>query len=341
MRDSLKTSASRVTLALASALLIIQWAVPPIRGAAHFYLSHRGQTRRAEPSPTKIRDAAGDASRQAKTLPAPVRFRESEGRGLLVSAWVNGVGNFTFAVDTGAGATILSPRVASAARVEVESGGRGIEVGGLSGLSVGGGRKAFPRSLAVGSRENLLPAPRGLVIVAEGLPPDVDGILDPSEAFSPLGYVIDIPNGELRAFDPWLNPVRVANAPPGGAVVQWLTDGGSLRPFVMLGEGRRALLDTGSGFGLAVNEAAAGALGIPGGEGRERGSTRDLAGGRVAARRVRAATVHVGSLVLRGVPTDFLLRTEKGAPVLLGRDALRPFEMTFDPVSRLIMFKPK
>src|SRR3954463_11736224 len=51
-------------------------------------------------------------SRKPTGLPSPIRFREVSGRGLLVSAWVNGAGPYTFAVDTGAGATILSRPVA-------------------------------------------------------------------------------------------------------------------------------------------------------------------------------------------------------------------------------------
>ncbi|HYE15872.1 MAG TPA: retropepsin-like aspartic protease, partial [Pyrinomonadaceae bacterium] len=117
-------------------------------------------------------------------------------------------------------------------------------------------------------------------------------------------------------------------------------EAGSRRPFVMLSEGRRALLDTGSGFGLAVDASAARALGINASGGRERAGVRDLAGGRVEAQRVRPATVSVGPLVLRGVPTDLLTRAQKGAPVILGRDALRPFELTFDPVNRLVMLRP-
>jgi predicted aspartyl protease len=260
---------------------------------------------------------------------------------LLVKTWVNGAGPFTFAIDTGAGATILSSSTAGAARVEVEAGGRSIEIGGLSGVRSSGAQKAFVRAIALGSRENGLPA-RGLFVIASGLPSDIDGILDPSEAFGPLGFRIDIPVGELSFFDPRVEPLRVGDAPPGGAVVPWLTEGSSRRPFVMLAGGRRALLDTGSGFGLAVDESAARALGIlltGGGRGHE--GTRDLAGGDVPARRVRAATVSVGPLVLRGVPTDLLLHAEKGAPVILGRDALRPFHITFDPLNRLIMFDPR
>lgn len=345
MKGSLKASAACVASALTFVLLLFGWAASPSRGAAHFRAGARARAAYAffldstyflnSHGGAKPRAAAGQSAR----LPSPVGFRESGGRGLLVETWVNGTGPFTFAVDTGAGATILSPRVAGAARVEVESGGRGIEVGGLSGLTAGGGQKAFPHSIALGTRDNTVPA-RGLAIVAPGLPADVDGILDPTEAFSPLGYVIDMQGGELRAFDPRVQRLHADDAPRDGAVVPWLTDGSSRRPFVMLEGGRRALLDTGSGFGLAVDESAARALGILSSEGRERVGTRDIAGGEISSRRIRAATVSVGPLVLRGVPTDFLTHAEKGAPVLLGRDALRPFRLTFDPASRLVMFEP-
>jgi predicted aspartyl protease len=338
MRRSLKTSVFGLASVLFLSLIVIEWAASKSFGAAHSLAAPASTTDAVSSAVAGVGFQKG-SGHGSRALPSPADLRESEGRGLLVKAWVNGAGPFNFAVDTGAGASILSPRVAGAARVEIETGGRGIEIGGLSGASVAGGRKAFVRALAAGFRENLLPA-SGLFIVAPGLPADVDGILDPTEAFSPLGYVIDIPRGELRAFDPRLTPLRAGDTPPGGAVLRWLNDGSSRRPFVMLAEGRRALLDTGSGFGLAVNEAAARSLGILAEGGRERGGTRDLAGGRVDARRVRPATVSLGPLVLRGVPTDLLLRTEKGAPILLGRDALRPFQLTFDPVNRLIMLRP-
>lgn len=341
MKRGLKTFAFGVASALFLSLVLSGRAAPTNLGAALPFAAHR-VTDDSGGKASPMSEGEGfqkGTGRETRTLPSPVGFRESEGDGLLFKAWVNGAGPFTFALDTGAGASILSPRVAGAARVEVETGERGIEVGGLSGASIAGGRKAFARSIAAGFRENILPT-GGLVIVAPGLPADVDGILDPTEAFSPLGYVIDMPRGELRVFDPRSTPLRAGDAPPGGAVVRWLSDGSSRRPFVMLTEGRRALLDTGSGFGLAVNETAARSLGIIAEGGRERGGTRDLAGGRVASRRVRLSTVSLGPLVLHGVPTDLLLRTEKGAPVLLGRDALRPFQITFDPINRLIMLRP-
>jgi hypothetical protein len=67
----------------------------------------------------------------------------------------------------------------------------------------------------------------------------------------------------------------------------------------------------------------------------------DLGRGRVGARRIAPATVHVGPMVLRNVPTDLLSGASAGSPVLLGRDALRPFELTFDPVNRLVRFLPR
>ncbi len=349
MRGSLKTALAGLTSALLLALLLFGRATPATAGAARFRLAGGDGVERNARFNSPVEPAAqsdpwgrvqGEATARRPGLPAPVSFRESGGRGLLVRTWVNGAGPFTFAIDTGAGATILSSRTAGAARVQVESRGGGIQIGGLSGAVAGGARKAFARTIALGSSENTLPA-RGLFVIAPGLPSGVDGILDPAEAFAPLGFRIDLPAGELSFFDPRTEPLRASDAPREGAVVPWLTDGGSRRPFVMLAEGRRALLDTGSGFGLAVDEASARALGILLTEGRRRGATRDLAGGEVHSKRIRAATVSVGALVLRGVPTDLLLRAEKGAPVILGRDALRPFRLSFDPVNRLIMLDPR
>ena len=337
MRGSLKTALAGVTSALLLALLLYGRAVPAKAGAARLPFEEGAAVSRHA---GRDFGAQGAEAARGASVPAPVGFRESSGRGLLLRAWVNGAGPFTFALDTGAGATILSQRAAATARVEVEAGGGGIRLGGLSGVTAGGAQKAFVRMLALGSRENSLPA-RGLFVVAPGLPAGVDGVLDPAEAFGPLGFRIDIPAGELSFFDPRTQPLKISDAPRDGAVVPWLTEGGTRRPFVMLAEGRRALLDTGSGFGLAVDEAAARALGVLSTEGRQRRGARDLGGGEVSARRVRAATVSVGSLVLRGVPTDLLVRAEKGAPVILGRDALRPFRLTFDPLNRLIMLDPR
>ncbi|HEX8853919.1 MAG TPA: pepsin/retropepsin-like aspartic protease family protein [Pyrinomonadaceae bacterium] len=302
------------------------WAASAESGAAH--TSFRASRQRGARTPS------------VATLPSGARLRESSARGLLAEVWVNGVGPFVFAVDTGAGANILSERVAGAARVRVETGGSGIRVGGLSGTSVAGGRRAFIDRLALGSRENFLPS-KGLSIVVHGLPQDIDGVLDPTEAFSPLGYIIDLPRGLIEAFDPRTQPVRRSDATDAGAVVEWLREAGGRRPFVLLGGVRRALVGTGSAFGLAVTEESARALGIvAGSEGRLREDTRDLAGGSIASRRIRSANVRLGALALRGVPTDLLLRAEAGAPVLLGRDALRPFRLTFDPLNRLIRIEP-
>ncbi|HEV2765174.1 MAG TPA: aspartyl protease family protein, partial [Pyrinomonadaceae bacterium] len=154
------------------------------------------------------RRVARDETVRRAGLPHPVGFRDSDERGLLVRTWVNGAGPYTFALDTGAGATILSRRVAAEARVPAD-GNRTLQIGGLSGAPTRSARRAFVNSFAVGERDNLLPA-RGLAVVADGLPEDLDGILDPTEVFSPLGYVIDFPAKTLSAFDPRANPLRNA-----------------------------------------------------------------------------------------------------------------------------------
>lgn len=328
---------------VSSALILIPaaitWAVP-VDGTAH--LSVQSGTRAGANASYKKAEIALKQKQSAsgvKGLPRSVRFREVEGRGLLVSVWINGAGPFTFAVDTGAGATILSRRVASEARVPT-NGKRPVMIGGLSGAGSVASYEAIVSSLAVGDEENILPS-KGLVIITERLAPGIDGVLDPAEAYHPFGFEIDMVQGYLAAFDTSTSPIRRgANLPPDGTIVSWLTDGRSRRPFVMLEGGRRALLDTGSEFGLAVTQEAARSLGIIPGRGRPRGDVRDLAGGSIPAHRITPTTIRIGELVLRGIPTDLLQVASAGSPVLLGRDALRPFRLSFDPTARLIRIVP-
>lgn len=343
-----KQTAQRATSAFLIALAVTLWAVP-FAGTAHSFIQRReaitSHDRRnastSDSSAQKRRDTRPPTQRRdnyTPRLPAAAQFREVEGRGLLSKIWINNSGPYTFAIDTGAGATIISKRVAAESRIAL-AGARTVSLSGLSGARGAEGREAALGSLAIGARENLLPA-RGLVIVTDALPPDLDGVLDPTESYWPLGYTIDLPNDTISAFDPRTTPLRGLAAPPGGAIVQWFFNGSSRRPFVALDVGRRALLDTGSGFGLAVSDQAARAFGIISTRGRERAGVSDIGRGRINARRVEPVTIQIGSLVLRRVPTDLLSGASPDAPVLLGRDALRPFEISFDPVSRLIRLRP-
>lgn len=340
-----KHMARRATSAFLIALAVALWAVSSV-GTAHSFVPARGElTKHARANNTSSKPSAqrrrNNNHNNAPSLPAAARFREVEGRGLLAKIWINNSGPYSFAIDTGAGATIISQRVAAESRVAL-AGARSISLSGLSGAQGSEGREAALTSLAIGARENVLPA-KGLVIVTDALPADLDGVLDPTESYWPLGYTIDLPNDTISAFDPRTQPLRGLAEPPGGAIVQWFFDGNSRRPFVSLAAGgRRALLDTGSGFGFAVSEQAARSFGIVSTRGgRERAGVTDLGRGRVNARRVEPVTIQIGSLVLRRVPTDLLTGAANGAPVLLGRDALRPFEISFDPLSRLIRLRPR
>jgi hypothetical protein len=109
---------------------------------------------------------------------------------------------------------------------------------------------------------------------------------------------------------------------------------------VKLGDGSLALIDTGSGFGLALNESQV----VTRGRTQQRTDNarinQDLGGGRVQSRRISPQTVNIGALVLNGVPTDVLSGVARGTPTILGRRALFPFRITFDPVARLISFEP-
>lgn len=301
---------SKAKLAIALSTLcvaIVAWAVP-ITGTAHQFFQ---------------REAASSV----------IRLKDDKEHGLLAHGWVNGAGPFVFVIDTGAGASIISRRVADEARLQVTK-SRTTLVGGLSTAPISSNQEASLSGLSLGQPGNRT---RGRVVAAvvDSLPRAIDGVLDPTEVFSPLGYSVDIPNRELRESSQRLN---VNNQPRDGAVVRWLREAGSHRPFVKLGDGSLALIDTGSGFGLALNERQ-----VVSRSSHSSDRTRinqDLGGGRVQSRRISPQTVNIGALVLNGVPTDVLSGVAPGTPIILGRRALFPFKITFDPASRLIAFEP-
>lgn len=267
------------------------------------------------------------------SVPSPVEFREDEGRGLLVKMWVNGVGPMTFAVDTGAGMTIISPRAAARAAVAVTD--RTIFFQGASETGRTRGQLAGTTRLAIGGAANVLPG-RGKIAVADAVPPDLDGILDPTEAFAPLGYVIDFPETTLSAFDPGARPI---GRRPEVSIVGWMNETNGRRPFVRVNGRYDALIDTGARFGLALPAATARELGVPPGSAREGTAVRDVTGGRMRVTRVRPISVRVDGLALDRIPTEILLDAGPNAPILLGRDALRPFRLSFDPRRRTVEFE--
>jgi Aspartyl protease len=306
------------------------WAAQPTR-AAHFSIG-KG-TQRAAVAPEKRGQKPKTVHSQLRATdipPAPIRFREREGQGLLVPVWVNGLGPFTFAIDTGAGINLVSPELESRLGVSKTT-ARKITVSGLSGLGKTTREIALP-DFSVGEKGNVFPA--GQVALVTSLPGGVDGVLDPTTAYLPFGCMIDLRSHRMVGFNPLIAPLSLAEMPDGGVVVRWLTRGAAPQPFVKLDNGELALLDTGSALGL----------GLPGqrplSAHRSSRTINDMGGGRVEVRRVQPVTVSVGSLVLRRVPTDILLDAGPGAPIILGRAALYPFRLSFDPLHRLIELAP-
>lgn len=269
---------------------------------------------------------------QQRVGPAPIRLRDDREHGLLAKGWVNGAGPFVFVIDTGAGASLISRRVVDQAKLQVTK-SRTTLVGGLSTSPISSNQETRLDGLTLGEPGNRVPGSVVAAVVAS-LPQAIDGVLDPAEVFSPFGYSVDLPNKELRVFAERLN---VNQQPRDGAVVRWV--GGSHRPFVRLGDGSLALIDTGSGFGLALNERQVVRKGRSS-ERREPRTSHDLGGGRVQSRRISPQTVNIGALALNGVPTDVLSGAAPDTPIILGRGALFPFRITFDPVARLIAFEP-
>ena len=307
-------SKARLALALSTLVATVVWAVPGI-GTAH----------------QLVRSTSVSSVE-------PISLRDDEDHGLLAKGWINGAGPFVFAIDTGAGASIISQRVVAEARLQVTKAKTPL-VGGLSTSPISSDREAGINGLALGRPGNRVPG-RVVAAVVPNLPRAIDGILDPTEAFSPFGFSIDLPRRELRLFDPSVNGLTLNHQPRDGATVRWVRQAGSHRPFVKLGDGSLALIDTGSGFGLALNENQV--VSRKAGDANRSHSrvNQDLGGGRVQSRRISPQKVNIGALVLNGVPTDVLSGVARGTPIILGRRALFPFRITFDPKARLISFEP-
>ena len=301
----------RIVVALSLLIAVIAvWAVP-LQGTAHSRLSDR-----------PIQSGSS----------LPVTFRSSKERGLLVDIWIGDAGPFVFALDTGAGISILNRRVAAVAKLAVHTSRQPL-VGGLSTSSISSNEETTIHNIAIGAPQSRLTA-TVKAAVAEGLPSGIDGILDPLDV-SPHGYAVDLPNRILEIFNSNRVRLRESEIPRDGTVVRWIKGDNSTRPFVKLGDGRLAVIDTGSNFGLAVSD------GIIAGNHRARNrATRDLGGGTVQSTRVAPTTVSIGSLELRNVPTELLTGVATGTPVIIGRAALYPFRITFDPVARLIAIEP-
>lgn len=311
---------NRTSKLLATLLIVAATGARAVSSGAALPLSQqRGQRPRTAAQPQRT-----------VALPRSVTFREVRGRGLLVSAWINSSGPFTFAVDTGAGITVISPRVAGAAAVAMKD-GPGPSIAGLSG-NVVSAQAGKAQTIALGDPQNSLPG-RTDLIISTGLPRDLDGLLDPNDAFAPLGYTIDIPRQELSFFDPHDSPLNPRAQPRDGAVVTWHEQGGNHRPFVVLSTGEQALLDTGSSLGLGVHDPN------PAPPYARSSAVHDV-GGSVSTRRVAPRTVSIGALELHGVPTDMISGATADAPVLLGLNALRPFRLRFDPLHKLIEIAP-
>ena len=301
---------SKAKLAIALSTLsvaIVAWAIP-IKGIAH---------QRVEPL-------------RAADVIAPIRLRDERGRGLLAQGWINGAGPFAFVIDTGAGVSLISRNVVDQARLSVAKSRRSL-VGGFSTSPISSNEESRVSGLALGRAGNNVPGSFTAAVV-NSLPGGIDGVLDPTDVFRPYGYTVDLPNNELRVFDTAAYRLRVTEVPRDGAVVRWVREAGSDRPFVRLSDGRLALLDTGSALGLALNQV--------GRASSRENITHDLGGGSFQSRRIGPQTVSIGSLVLNKVPTDLLTGVAPGTPIILGRGALFPFKITFDPASRLIAFEP-
>ena len=299
-------SKARLAVALSTfTLIIVAWAVS-FAGTAY---------RRVKPQ----------SSTESSTSVSPIRFRDDR-RGLIVEAWINNIGPFNLAIDTGAGTSIITNSLVQRAGLKV----RQLSVpitGGLSSTPIQSNQEASFSDLAIGYANNHLPAAVRAAVV-QTLPGSIDGILDPAEIFGSLSFSVNFQKREIRTLETkYLSQSRRLEGE--GTIVKWVTEHGGHRPFVRLADGRLALIDTGSTFGLAFSQPRTTKPSTP-------RAVHDLGGGSVEVRQVPPRTVTIGSLVLRNIPTEILINSAPGTPVILGRRALNPFKITFDRASSLI-----
>ena len=86
---------------------------------------------------------------------APIRLRD-ESSGLLASGWINGAGPFVFAIDTGAGVSLISRSVVEQARLQATKSRRPL-VGGLSTSPISSDQETRIAGLSLGRRDNQVP----------------------------------------------------------------------------------------------------------------------------------------------------------------------------------------
>src|SRR5690349_22462472 len=87
---------------------------------------------------------------------APVRLRDERERGLLAEGWVNGAGPFVFAIDTGAGVSLVSRDVVDRARLAMTRSRRPL-VGGLTSAPISSDQETQISGIELGTRDNRVP----------------------------------------------------------------------------------------------------------------------------------------------------------------------------------------
>ena len=123
-----------IALSTLSVVVLVAWAIPTV-GIAHQRVQRTERTWFAAPMPL-----------------APIRLRDEHG-GLTASGWINGAGPFVFAIDTGAGVSLISRNVVAQARLGVTKSRRPL-VGGLSTSPISSDHEVRIVGLSLGRREN-------------------------------------------------------------------------------------------------------------------------------------------------------------------------------------------
>ena len=275
---------------------------------------------------------------------AEVSFRLAGGENplLLIPATVNDRGPYTFILDTGAGASLLSPRLADDLGVVTtgskEGTGAGgkvvVSLGSLDSLAIGEARRA-PMPIAITAEVDRIGA-----AVGTGIDGDVgfDFLKDYRVSIDYQKQIVRLTQGTYDV---------VAGAPPTRSEVAFRL-ASPVKPLVLVGafvDGKGPYtfaLDTGASM-TAVSPALASTLKIETGE----DVSMTGAGGMLKAAVGRVASLAVGAASLENlsvVVSDFLemIGQAVGGPLdgVVGYNFLRRFRVTIDyPNSMLWLVK--
>jgi hypothetical protein len=260
---------------------------------------------------------------------------------LVVSAMVDGKGPYHFVLDTGAGITVVTPKLAEA--VGLTAAGSDI-AHGTSDQTVAA-RLTTLKSLAVGTAMQADVAaaivPLSLDLTYQGAYGTIDGIVG---ATFLRNYVVSLDIAGGRAtFAPTSaqNPLEKGKALPLTFTANYIPVVGA----IVEGAPGSFEIDSGNNDDLLLTQSFASAHGVGSGYRAPIHSEYVGVGGSASSTRIRAASISVGPFILHGIPAEISqaksgVLQRDGLDGNFGYDVFRQFVVTIDYGNARLYLQP-